>query len=67
MIREHPGNVVVLSGRNRPKIGPHRRVVGAGLHVLADKPWILRSGDFAAARSDPGRGRPQRASSPTTS
>jgi predicted dehydrogenase len=46
MIREKPGNVVVLSGRNRPKID---RIVGsvrAGLHVLADKPWILASSDL---------------------
>lgn len=46
MLREHPGNVVVLSGRNRGKVD---RIVGSvksGLHVLADKPWILRSDDL---------------------
>src|SRR5262245_2326695 len=46
MVREHPGNVVVLSGRNRVKID---RIVGsvkAGLNVLADKPWILKSDDL---------------------
>ena len=48
MIGEHPGNVVVLSGRNRPKMGRISASVGAGLHVLADKPWILRSSDFDA-------------------
>src|SRR5262245_59733107 len=32
---ELPGNVVVLSGRNRDKIGYLEAAVGAGLHVLA--------------------------------
>src|SRR5438309_4165697 len=44
MLRERPGNVVVLSGRNRGKIDRVLASVKAGLHVLADKPWILRSG-----------------------
>jgi predicted dehydrogenase len=46
MLRDHPGNVVVLSGRNRPKIDRIAASVGAGLHVLADKPWILKSDDL---------------------
>jgi len=46
MLRERPGNVVVLSGRNRGKIDRIVASVGAGLHVLADKPWILESGDL---------------------
>jgi predicted dehydrogenase len=55
MLREHPGNVVVFSGRNRGKIGQIVASVKAGLHVLADKPWILRSDDLpmlAAALAD---------------
>jgi predicted dehydrogenase len=48
LVREHPGTVVVLSGRNRPKMARITASVGAGLHVLADKPWILRSQDFEA-------------------
>ena len=46
MLRERPGNVVVLSGRNRGKIERIARSVEAGLHVLGDKPWILNSGDL---------------------
>jgi hypothetical protein len=46
MLREHPGNVVVLTGRNRPKIDRIQSSVDAGLAVLADKPWIIRSADF---------------------
>ena len=46
MLREHPGNVVVLSGRNRGKIDRIVASVEAGLNVLADKPWILKSDDL---------------------
>jgi predicted dehydrogenase len=46
MLRDRPGNVVVLSGRNRPKIDRIVASVQAGLNVLADKPWILKSDDL---------------------
>ncbi len=47
MLREQkPGNVVVLSGRNRSKIDRIEGAVAGGFHVLADKPWILRSEDL---------------------
>jgi predicted dehydrogenase len=46
MLREHPGNVVVLSGRNRVKIDRIAASVKGGLSVLADKPWILKSDDL---------------------
>jgi predicted dehydrogenase len=55
MLRERPGNVVILSGRNRGKIAQIVESVRAGLHVLADKPWILKSDDLpmlAAALAD---------------
>jgi predicted dehydrogenase len=43
---KQPGNVVVLTGRNRPKIDRIEASIGAGLHVLADKPWIIASKDM---------------------
>ena len=46
MLRERPGNVVVLTGRNRPKIERIGASVEAGLNVLADKPWIITSADM---------------------
>ena len=46
MLQERPGNVVVLSGRNIGKIDRIVDSVEAGLHVLADKPWIIDAGDF---------------------
>ena len=59
MLRERPGNVVVLSGRNRDKIGRILASIEAGLHVLADKPWVLQSSDLpqleaALAKADAG-------------
>jgi predicted dehydrogenase len=46
MLRDKPGNVVVLSGRNGVKIDRIVASVKAGLNLLADKPWILRSADL---------------------
>ena len=54
MLREKPGNVVVLSGRNAGKIERVGASVEAGLNVLVDKPWILgvgRPAEADAARS----------------
>lgn len=48
MLAERRGNIVVLSGRNRGKIGYIRAALDAGLQVLADKPWIIRSADLPA-------------------
>ncbi len=45
-LREQPGNTVVLSGRNRPKIDLMRVAVNENLHVLADKPWIIDAADL---------------------
>ena len=50
MVAERPGNIVVLSGRNRLKIHYIRAALEAGLHVLADKPWIIRQRGPAGAR-----------------
>ena len=46
MLREKPGNVVVISGRNRGKIDRILASVEAGLNVLADKPWLISGTDF---------------------
>jgi predicted dehydrogenase len=46
MLREKPGNVVVLSGRNRGKMDRILASVEAGLNVLADKPWLVSAVDF---------------------
>lgn len=47
LIAERPGNVVVLSGRNDHKIDRMEAMVGAGLHLLADKPWAIEPDEFA--------------------
>lgn len=46
MLAERPGNVVVISGRNRGKIDRLKASVDAGLSVLVDKPWIIDAADF---------------------
>jgi predicted dehydrogenase len=46
MIAERPGNAVVLAGRNRKKIDYVLGALQNRLHVLADKPWIIRSADL---------------------
>lgn len=43
---EGSGGICVLSGRNRDKIGLIEAAVEAGLHVLADKPVIIRRADL---------------------
>ena len=51
MLEEKPGNVVVLSGRNRTKIDAILASLEAGLHVLADKPWVIASEDLWKLRT----------------
>jgi len=50
MLQERPGNAVILSGRNRGKMQTIRECLAAGLHVLADKPWILSLDDLDTLR-----------------
>ena len=40
LVEERHGAVVVLAGRNQPKLGAIARLHAAGFHVLADKPWL---------------------------
>jgi predicted dehydrogenase len=45
-LQEQPGNTVVVAGRNRPKIDLILAALSNGLHVLADKPWVIDPADF---------------------
>ena len=40
LVDERRGTIAVLAGRNRPKLGTIANLHAAGLHVLADKPWL---------------------------
>jgi predicted dehydrogenase len=51
MLHERPGNVVVISGRNRGKVDRIKASVDAGLNVLADKPWIIEPADLPKLES----------------
>lgn len=46
MLREKPGNVMVVSGNNRRKIEYIKGAVDAGLNVLADKPMVIDPQSF---------------------
>ena len=50
MATEKAGNVVVISGKNRPKLDAVQAAVGAGFHALVDKPWILASSELPRLR-----------------
>ena len=45
---ELPGGVAIFSGRNRGKIERIQMALDVGLHVLADKPVIIRRDDLPA-------------------
>jgi len=46
MLRDRLGEIVVITGRNRGKIDKILAALSAGMHVLADKPWIISSADL---------------------
>jgi predicted dehydrogenase len=46
MVADKAGDIVVISGKNLPKIEAVQASVGAGFHALVDKPWILSSKDL---------------------
>jgi predicted dehydrogenase len=46
MLRDRPGNAVVISGRNRGKIDRIQGALEGGMHALVDKPWILETSDL---------------------
>jgi predicted dehydrogenase len=46
LLRDRPGDIVVFAGKNRSKIDRIISALEAGLHVLADKPWIITSSDM---------------------
>lgn len=51
LLAERPGDLVVLAGRNGGKARVIEALHAAGLHVLADKPWLVAPGDLAAIRA----------------
>jgi len=51
LVEERRGDVVVLAGRNGGKARTMRRLHDAGLHVLADKPWLVEPGDLEHIRA----------------
>ena len=48
MARDKPGDVAIVANRNSEKLGAVAAAVDAGMHVLADKPIIIRRRDLPA-------------------
>ncbi|NND05469.1 MAG: Gfo/Idh/MocA family oxidoreductase [Saprospiraceae bacterium] len=46
MIKDKPGNIMVVAGNNEKKTEYINRAVKAGINVLADKPMVINSDDF---------------------
>jgi predicted dehydrogenase len=46
MLREKPGNVVIIAGRNQGKIDRIKGSIEGGVNALVDKPWIIDAADF---------------------
>jgi predicted dehydrogenase len=46
MLKERPGNVLVLSGNNAKKDDYIIRTINLGINILADKPMIISPDDF---------------------
>ena len=46
LLKKRPGDVAILAGRNAGKLARIAALVEAGIHVLADKPWVVESTDI---------------------
>jgi predicted dehydrogenase len=46
MIKDKPGNIMVVSGNNAKKTEYIKKTVEAGIHVLADKPMVITIDKF---------------------
>lgn len=46
MLADRPGQIAVLSGRNKGKIARMQTLAMAGMHLLADKPWVIEPEDL---------------------
>ncbi|MDF1572558.1 MAG: putative oxidoreductase C-terminal domain-containing protein [Bacteroidales bacterium] len=51
MLKEQPGNLVVLAGNNQRKTEYIDACIDAGLHVYSDKPMAIEPSDFELLRS----------------
>lgn len=51
LLAERRGDVVVLAGKNGGKARTFHRLHAAGLHVLADKPWLVVPDDLEHVRA----------------
>ena len=50
LLKDRPADVAILAGRNDRKMTLARRLHDAGIHVLADKPWLTRPATLSDVR-----------------
>jgi predicted dehydrogenase len=43
LVADRPGDIVILAGRNGPRLALMHRLHDEGFHVFADKPWLTDS------------------------
>lgn len=46
MIKDKPGNIMIVSGNNAKKTEYIKKTIDAGINVLADKPMVITSDEF---------------------
>ena len=51
MLRDRPGDIVVISGKNDQKIDRVAACVEKGLNAIVDKPWIIDHAKFPVLKS----------------
>lgn len=51
LLRERPGDVVIVAGKNDTKLGNIARLHAVGLFVLGDKPWLIQPEQLALVHS----------------
>lgn len=50
LLRERPGDVVIVAGKNDAKMSSIHRLHGQGFYVLGDKPWLIGADELAMLR-----------------
>jgi predicted dehydrogenase len=51
LLRDRPGNVVIISGNNQDKMKRIEALARAGFNILADKPWLIEAADLPRLRA----------------
>lgn len=50
LLRDRPGDVAIVAGKNNTKLNTMQRLHDAGLHVLGDKTWLIDASQLDVVR-----------------